>query len=288
MEKKTKCVEVSILSGTNVDVLPHFPRPGFELEPGEGELELTRIRLMQCGVAAASNTPETIRGCSDDVGGLAAADLTTTIVRLRTTLKDVWAAIGDRLGGDGPLDPKYASGIARKVREAIEGTEESRCPRCHQIPPNMNGCAACHPERLGVRLAEALREIACLRALGWPGRDGPLFSHRQLIERGDVEACKAAGEECKSYLERLEKERESALADVEAIQIARDRFRSAYEEALGQLSEARERIGKLESAAAPELLEAAERLLEHFSDVFPATLIEEFRAAVAKAKGAKP
>jgi len=36
-------------------------------------------------------------------------------------------------------------------------------------------------------------------------------------------------------------------------------------------------------AAAPDLLDAAERLLEHFSDSLPDHLVEEFKDAVSKA-----
>ncbi len=38
-------------------------------------------------------------------------------------------------------------------------------------------------------------------------------------------------------------------------------------------------------AAAPDLLDAAERLVEHFSDGLPDHLVEEFNVAIAKARG---
>lgn len=38
-------------------------------------------------------------------------------------------------------------------------------------------------------------------------------------------------------------------------------------------------------AAAPELLDASERLIEHFSDGLPEHLVEEFEAAITKARG---
>lgn len=58
---------------------------------------------------------------------------------------------------------------------------------------------------------------------------------------------------------------------------------------LALLSDDAERVQKANAqliAAAPDLLEAAERLIEHYSNDLPDHLVEEFNTAIAKARGA--
>lgn len=59
------------------------------------------------------------------------------------------------------LRAEVAALLAAKVKVPDRG---ERCHRCHSREPNPNGCAACNPVRLGVRLTHALVEVDQLRA----------------------------------------------------------------------------------------------------------------------------
>lgn len=129
-------------------------------------------------------------------------------------------------------------------RELIVAGARERCPRCHDAPPNGNGCALCTPEVLGERLAIANAKL----------RDADTLNGE--LKRAQLMADKAKTSTLNDALDRIAASFEKLVAADRTVSDAfaadkdrefDDRTQVLLGELEGQVQDLRRQIGILEA-----------------------------------------